>query len=250
MCVRVSVWVYVCEGIQWGGYGGMNFPSVALFYSRVFVWRNRFLFWVSKCYCRFFISCFRFFFGSRDGIGFCFWESWRNRVFLGRAFVPVVFLTTESVFVLGFHDEMPFCFGVSRRDAVLFWGFTTRCRFVLGVHDGIGFCFGGSRRDAIFYLRFVTSDERWWVVMRESDDGVSGERWDESSDDGVREWRVMMEWVRWVRWWGNDERWWVVMRAMSSECDGVMRWWSEWRVIMMMGWVRWWGDDEWGEVMM
>ena len=27
----------------------------------------------------------------------------------------MVFLTTESVFVLGFHDEMPFCFGGSRR---------------------------------------------------------------------------------------------------------------------------------------
>ena len=57
-------------------------------------------------------------------------------------FYSRVFLTTESVFVLGFydeigffrscfcscgfsHDEMPFCFGGSRRDAVLFWGFTT-----------------------------------------------------------------------------------------------------------------------------
>ena len=76
-----------------------NFPSVALF--------------------------FLFTGFSHDGIGFCFGVSRRDRFFLGRAFVPVVFLTTESVFVLGFHDGMPFCFGGSRRDAVLFWGFTT-----------------------------------------------------------------------------------------------------------------------------
>ena len=85
--------------------------------------------------CRFFSSCFCTCGFSHDEIGFCFGVSRRDRFFLVRAFVPVVFLTTESVFVLGFHDEMPFCFWVSRRDAVLFWGFTTRCRFVLGVHD-------------------------------------------------------------------------------------------------------------------
>ena len=66
-----------------------NFPSVALF--------------------------FLFTGFSHDGIGFCFGGSRRDRFFLGRAFVPVVFLTTESVFVLGVHDEMPFCFSGSRR---------------------------------------------------------------------------------------------------------------------------------------
>ena len=45
---------------------------------------------------------------SHDGIGFCFGVLRRDRFFLGRAFVPVVFLTTESVFVLGVHDESGF----------------------------------------------------------------------------------------------------------------------------------------------
>ena len=45
---------------------------------------------------------------SHDGIGFCFGVLRRDRFFLGRAFVPVVFLTTESVFVLGFYDEIGF----------------------------------------------------------------------------------------------------------------------------------------------
>ena len=59
-------------------YRGVNFLSVALFFIHVFLF---------------------------DGIGFCFGGSRRDRFFLGRAFVPVVFLTTESVFVLGVHDE-------------------------------------------------------------------------------------------------------------------------------------------------
>ena len=87
-----------------------------------------------------------------NGIGFCFESQSATAVFSYRALDFFLGVVTESVFVLGFHDEigffrscfcscgfshdeMPFCFGGSRRDAILFWGFVTRCHFVFGVRD-------------------------------------------------------------------------------------------------------------------
>ena len=53
----------------------------------------------------FFIHGFLF-----DGIGFCFESQSATAVFSYRALDFFWGVVTESVFVLGVHDEMPFCF--------------------------------------------------------------------------------------------------------------------------------------------